>query len=69
MPEMKLKQQNMLYNFNSTIKSLETKLAIIEKLNNCILKSNLKAVKMTQHDLEIKSDILKVIYLNFKILF
>lgn len=57
---MKLKQQNMLYNFTSTIKSLETKLSIIEKLNNCILKSNFKAVKLTQQDLEIKTDILKV---------
>ena len=49
MPEMKLKQQNLLYNFKSTIKSLETKLKIIEKLDGCITKSNLD-IKNTQSD-------------------
>lgn len=59
MPEMKLKQQNMLYNFNSTIKSLETKLGIFEKLSNSQSKSSFKLTKSTQHDLEIKHDIIK----------
>merc|ERR1712127_292125 len=39
MPEMKLKQQNLLYHFNSRIKSLETKLDIVHKLKTCIAKS------------------------------
>lgn len=60
MPEMKLKQQNMLYNFNSTIKSLETKLGIFEKLTSCQSKPSPKLTKSTQHDLEIKHDIIKV---------
>lgn len=49
MPEMKLKQQNLLYNFKSTIKSLETKLKIIEKLDGSITKSNLE-IKNAQSD-------------------
>ena len=49
MPEMKLKQQNLLYNFKSTIKSLETKLKIIEKLDDSITKSNLE-IKNAQSD-------------------
>jgi multisubunit Na+/H+ antiporter MnhE subunit len=63
MPEMKLKQQNMLYNFNSTIKSLETK--IVEKLNNCLAKSTIKVAKISQKDYDIKNDIIKV-KLKFK---
>lgn len=62
---MKLKQQNMLYNFNSTIKSLETKLGIFEKLSNCQSKANFKLTKSTQHDLEIKHDIIKVPSFDF----
>ena len=46
---MKLKQQNLLYNFKSTIKSLETKLKIIEKLDGSITKSNLD-IKNAQSD-------------------
>ena len=57
---MKLKQQNMLYNSNSTIKSLETKLEIVDKLNSCISKSNIKAAKNSQKDYDIKNDIIKV---------
>lgn len=36
---MKLKQQNRLYHFHSQIKSLETKLEIVEKLKTCLDKS------------------------------
>ena len=60
---MKLKQQNLLYNFKSTIKSLETKLKIIEKLDTCSSKSNLET-KNTQSDKsfkEIKVNIEKVL--------
>ncbi len=39
MPEMKLKQQNHLYHFNSRIKALETKLDIVQKLETCVVKS------------------------------
>lgn len=39
MPEMKLKQQNLLYHFHSRIKSLETKLEIVDKLKTCLNKS------------------------------
>jgi len=39
MPEMKLKQQNHLYHFNSRIKALETKLDIVQKLETCLVKS------------------------------
>jgi len=53
MPEMKLKQQDLLYNFKSTIKSLETKLKIIEKLDCCIIKSHLD-IKNTQNDRSLK---------------
>jgi hypothetical protein len=63
MPEMKLKQQNLLYNFKSTIKSLETKLNIIEKLDMHVTKSNLDILKSTQADKtykEKKADIEKV---------
>ncbi len=62
---MKLKQQNMLYNFNSTIKSLETKIEIVEKLNNCLAKSTIKVAKISQKDYDIKNDIIKV-KLKFK---
>ena len=55
MPEMKLKQQNLLYNFNSTIKSLETKMSIVEKLKICQYVANNE-----KHDFEIKEDIKKV---------
>ena len=44
MPEMKLKQQNLLHNFKSTIKSLETKLTIIDKLDTCITRTNLNSL-------------------------
>ena len=60
---MKLKQQNLLYNFKSTIKSLETKLNIIEKLDMHVTKSNLDILKCTQADRtykEKKADIEKV---------
>ena len=63
MPEMKLKQQNLLYNFKSAIKSLETKLSIIDKLKSCI-KTGTDPRSVGFHDpaenLAIKSDIKKV---------
>ena len=61
---MKLKQQNLLYHFNSTIKSLETKLSIVEKLKSCILKSKFETNQLNvKDDLGIKEDIKKV-YIN-----
>jgi len=66
MPEMKLKQQHLLYNFKSTIKSLETKLSICEKLKSCTFKFNNNSTttnsfdaKSNQQDVEIKEDIKK----------
>ncbi len=41
MPEMKLKNQNLLHNFKCSVKSLETKLSIMEKLEECAQKANL----------------------------
>jgi hypothetical protein len=67
MPEMKLKQQNLLFSIKSTIKSLETKLNIIDRLSNCMGKpiSAAEGTKMlNQHNEmnfnEIKSEIKKV---------
>ena len=63
MPEMKLKQQNLLHNFKSTIKSLETKLAIIDKLDGCITKTNLNIInnQTDKNYKDIKINIDKVI--------
>ncbi|CAF0916400.1 unnamed protein product [Brachionus calyciflorus] len=61
MPEMKLKNQNLLHNFKSTIKSLETKIGIMDKLDDCLYKLNL-TLKTTQNDcsyLDIKNDLKK----------
>ncbi len=62
MPEMKLKQQNLLHNFKSTIKNIETKLTIIEKLDNCTLKSPTNDTKSNEADniLNINTNIKKV---------
>ena len=62
MPEMKLKNQNLLHNFKSTIKSLGTKIGIMDKLDDCLYKLNL-TLKTTQNDcsyLDIKNDLKKV---------
>ncbi len=59
MPEMKLKQQNLIYNFKSVIKSLETKLNILDKLE-----SNLNDLKLSQkyndNFIKIRDDIERV---------
>lgn len=60
MPEMKLKQQNLLYNFKSAIKSLETKLGIIDKLKSCIKSAQDARFHDPAENLAIKSDIKKV---------
>lgn len=61
MPEMKLKQQNLLHNFKSTIKNIETKLAIIEKLDNCTAKSpNDSKADESDNIINIKTNIKKV---------
>jgi TANK-binding kinase 1 len=59
MPEMKLKQQNLLHTFKSTVKSLETKLKVIEKLDGCMTKTNLdsKSSLSDKHYKEIKVNI------------
>ena len=44
MPEMKLKNQNLLHNFKCSVKSLETKLSIMEKLEECAQKANISLV-------------------------
>ena len=68
MPEMKLKQQNLLYNFKASIKSLETKLSIIEKLKSSSIKNKiLDSTNKSNNNLydsfdnaQIKSDIRKL---------
>lgn len=61
MPEMKLKQQNLLHNFKSTIKNIETKLAIIEKLDNCTAKPpNDPKTDESDNIINIKTNIKKV---------
>lgn len=78
MPEMKLKQQNLLYHFNSRIKSMETKLEIVQKLQSCASKSkqggsnpgslastNLAENTEEQQHLNIKEDIKKVNHFYF----
>lgn len=54
---MKLKNQNLLYNFKSSVKSLEIKMSIIERLDECITNVGLKP---PQSYSGIKSDIKKV---------
>lgn len=58
---MKLKQQNLLYNFKSTIKSLETKISILDRLNNCADRSNIAGStfqRLKEKDyLDIKTDL------------
>lgn len=59
---MKLKNQNLLHNFKSTLKSLETKIGIMNKLDDCLYKLNL-SLKTTPNDcsyLDIKNDLKKV---------
>ncbi|RNA10812.1 serine threonine- kinase TBK1 [Brachionus plicatilis] len=61
MPEMKLKNQNLLHNFKSTLKSLETKIGIMDKLDDCLNKLNL-SLKTTPNDcsyMDIKNDLKK----------
>lgn len=60
---MKLKNQNLLHNFKSTLKSLETKIGIMDKLDDCLNKLNL-SLKTTPNDcsyMDIKNDLKKVI--------
>lgn len=60
MPEMKLKQQNLLYHFNSRIKSLETKLDIVHKLKTCLAKSApLEETSEAEKNRSLKEDIKK----------
>lgn len=49
MPEMKLKQQNLLYQFHSRIKSLETKLDITNKLKSCLSKSKSVSIPVSHN--------------------
>lgn len=65
---MKLKNQNLLHNFKSTLKSLETKIGIMDKLDDCLYKLNL-SLKTTHNDcsyLDIKNDLKKVNQKNFQ---
>lgn len=63
MPEMKLKNQNLLYNFKSSVKSLEAKMSIIERLDECLSNAGLALPLSTTHSYTtIKHDIKKVIY-------
>lgn len=57
MPEMKLKQQNLIYNFKSTIKSLETKINIMDKLDQHF--NDIKSSRKYTDLMEIKNDIQK----------
>lgn len=61
MPEMKLKNQNLLHNFKSRVKSLETKLNIIEKLEESLSKAGLSIAsnRHAQPYESIKQDIRK----------
>jgi hypothetical protein len=60
MPEMKLKQQNLIYSFKSTITCLEAKLNTMDKLENSF--SDVKLCgKYNENLTEIKNDIQKVI--------
>ena len=61
MPEMKLKNQNLLHNFKCSVKSLETKLGIMKKLEQCAQKANLN-LSFTVSDLIKNNDE----YLNIK---
>lgn len=60
MPEMKLKNQNLLHNFKSNFKSLETKIDIIERLENCLAKAGLTVQSKSHSNAAIKNDIKKV---------
>ena len=63
---MKLKNQNLLHNFKSNIKSLDTKIGIMDKLDDCLYKLNLD-LKTTKHDcsyMDLKQE-LKKVSLNF----
>jgi hypothetical protein len=61
MPEMKLKQQNLLFSIKLTIKSLETKLNIIDRLSSCIGKpmSGVEATKPLNQSNEINFNDIK----------
>ena len=59
MPEMKLKQQNLIFNFKSTIKNMETKLSFIEKMENTF--PNVRSGRKNKdNSLEQKNDIERV---------
>lgn len=59
MPEMKLKNQNLMFNFKSSIKSLEIKLNLIEKLD-ASLSNKSQSPQLTTSYADIKKDIKKV---------
>jgi hypothetical protein len=59
MPEMKLKNQNLLHNFKSSVKSLETKLSIMEKLEECAQKANL-SLSSAKNDMTRNNDDLTI---------
>lgn len=61
MPEIKLKNQNLLHNFKCSLKSLETKLAVMDKLNDYAQKFNLNvASRNDESSFNIKEHIKKV---------
>jgi hypothetical protein len=67
MPEMKLKNQNLLHNFSSSVKSFETKLSILENLEECAQKANFnmsksETIKNINENLQIRDDIKRVIF-------
>jgi hypothetical protein len=62
MPEMKLKQQNLIYSFKSTITCLEAKLNTMDNLENSF--NDVKLCRKYNENLaEIKNDIQKVIFI------
>lgn len=70
MPEMKLKNQNLLHNFKSSVKSLEAKMSIIERLDECLSNAGLALPLSTTHSYTtIKHDIKKVKYSNLEKIF
>lgn len=63
---MKLKNQNLLHNFKSSVKSLETKASIIERLDECLANNGLIVPHNSVHSYaSIKHDIKKVNYSPF----
>lgn len=59
MPELKLKQQSLLYNFKSTIKSLDAKLNIMDKFKLYINKPQEFKLGPSNYD-ELKADVKRV---------